>query len=57
MNSAIEVWLPKSVILLREYSLEKFTSDLIAGITVGLVALRRAEAIHNGTFAAEPSES
>ena len=44
MNSAIEVWLPKSVILLRDYNLEKFTSDLIAGITVGLVALPLAMA-------------
>src|SRR6516162_202725 len=44
MNAAIEAWLPKSVILLRHYSLEKFTSDLIAGITVGLVALPLAMA-------------
>src|SRR5262250_1283553 len=44
MNAAIEAWLPKSVILLRQYSLEKFTSDLIAGITVGLVALPLAMA-------------
>ncbi len=32
-------WLPKSVLCLREYSLQKFLSDLLAGITVGLVAL------------------
>jgi SulP family sulfate permease len=44
MNGAIEACLPKSVILLRHYSLEKFTSDLIAGITVGLVALPLAMA-------------
>ena len=44
MNAAIEAWLPKSVILLRQYSVEKFTSDLIAGITVGLVALPLAMA-------------
>src|SRR5262250_1422255 len=44
MNAAIEAWLPKSVILLRQYSLEKFTSDLIAGVTVGLVALPLAMA-------------
>src|SRR5262244_3559413 len=44
MNTAIDAWLPKSVILLRQYSVEKFTSDLIAGITVGLVALPLAMA-------------
>jgi len=44
MNTAIEAWLPKSVLLLREYSLEKFVSDLLAGITVGLVALPLAMA-------------
>ena len=32
-------WLPKSVLCLRNYSLDKFVHDLIAGITVGLVAL------------------
>lgn len=36
--------MPKSVILLREYNYEKFTSDLIAGVTVGLVALPLAMA-------------
>src|SRR5499425_1644862 len=44
MNATIEAWLPKSVVLLREYSLQKFASDLIAGITVGLVALPLAMA-------------
>src|SRR5499425_3073344 len=44
MNAAIEAWLPKSVILLRQYSLEKFLSDLAAGVTVGLVALPLAMA-------------
>src|SRR5438046_4921966 len=39
MTSALEAWLPKSVILLRGYDRHKFLSDLIAGITVGLVAL------------------
>jgi SulP family sulfate permease len=34
-----ERWLPKSVLCLRDYSLNKFSRDLIAGITVGLVAL------------------
>jgi sulfate permease, SulP family len=44
MNAALEAWLPKSVILLRDYNLEKFASDLIAGVTVGLVALPLAMA-------------
>jgi SulP family sulfate permease len=44
MNSAFEAWLPKSVVLLREYSAEKFVRDLIAGVTVGLVALPLAMA-------------
>src|SRR5262249_3852875 len=37
-------WLPKSVICLREYNLKKFTHDLLAGVTVGLVALPLAMA-------------
>ena len=44
MSSSVEAWMPKSVILLREYNYEKFTSDLIAGVTVGLVALPLAMA-------------
>ena len=44
MNPSVEVWLPKSVILLRNYDRHKFVSDLIAGITVGLVALPLAMA-------------
>src|SRR5215467_11671041 len=44
MNFAIEDWLPKSVILLRNYDRHKFVSDLIAGVTVGLVALPLAMA-------------
>jgi sulfate permease, SulP family len=44
MNPAITAWLPKSVILLRDYDRHKFLSDLIAGITVGLVALPLAMA-------------
>ena len=39
-----EQWLPKSVQLLRTYDRHKFVSDLIAGITVGLVALPLAMA-------------
>jgi SulP family sulfate permease len=37
-------WLPKSVICLRDYDRHKFLLDLIAGITVGLVALPLAMA-------------
>src|SRR6202142_4549604 len=37
-------WLPKSVLCLRDYSLNKFLRDLIAGVTVGLVALPLAMA-------------
>ncbi|HYL61874.1 MAG TPA: SulP family inorganic anion transporter [Candidatus Methylomirabilis sp.] len=44
MTPAITAWLPKSVLLLRHYSRRKFLSDLIAGITVGLVALPLAMA-------------
>jgi SulP family sulfate permease len=40
----LDAWLPKSVILLREYNAHKFVSDLIAGVTVGLVALPLAMA-------------
>src|SRR5579864_1633605 len=44
MTPALNAWLPKSVILLRDYDRRKLTSDLIAGITVGLVALPLAMA-------------
>lgn len=37
-------WLPRSVECLRNYSLKSFTHDLVAGITVGLVALPLAMA-------------
>ncbi|PYV89666.1 MAG: sodium-independent anion transporter [Acidobacteria bacterium] len=37
-------WLPKSVICLRDHDLNKFAHDLLAGITVGLVALPLAMA-------------
>ncbi len=37
-------FLPRSVIELRDYSWNKFSSDLIAGVTVGLVALPLAMA-------------
>jgi SulP family sulfate permease len=39
-----ESWLPKSIVCLRDYDLNKFTRDLIAGVTVGLVALPLAMA-------------
>ena len=44
MSVVPDAWLPKSVILLREYTFDKFVADLIAGITVGLVALPLAMA-------------
>lgn len=37
-------WLPKSVLCLRDYSARKFLADLVAGVTVGLVALPLAMA-------------
>jgi sulfate permease, SulP family len=37
-------WLPKSILCLRDYNLNKFSKDIIAGITVGLVALPLAMA-------------
>jgi sulfate permease, SulP family len=37
-------WTPKSIVLLRHYSLAAFVADLIAGVTVGLVALPLAMA-------------
>jgi SulP family sulfate permease len=37
-------WLPKSVLCLRDYNTKKFLHDLVAGITVGLVALPLAMA-------------
>lgn len=37
-------WLPKSVLALRNYSSRLFVADLVAGVTVGLVALPLAMA-------------
>jgi SulP family sulfate permease len=37
-------WSPKLLLSLRDYSAQKFTQDLIAGLTVGLVALPLAMA-------------
>src|SRR5438105_11152277 len=39
-----ERWLPKSILCLRDYNLNKFGHDVIAGVTVGLVALPLAMA-------------
>src|SRR6202451_101648 len=39
-----ERWLPKSVLCLRDYNANKLVHDLIAGVTVGLVALPLAMA-------------
>ena len=39
-----ERWLPKSVLALRDYDFGKFLHDLVAGVTVGLVALPLAMA-------------
>jgi sulfate permease, SulP family len=46
MNTAQleERWFPKSVLCLRDYNVNKFVHDLIAGVTVGLVALPLAMA-------------
>lgn len=44
MTFALKQWLPKSVLLLRDYDRHKFLHDLIAGVTVGLVALPLAMA-------------
>ena len=37
-------WFPKSVLALKNYSRQDFVADLIAGVTVGLVALPLAMA-------------
>ena len=42
--TAVSDWSPKSLLLLRNYNLHTFFSDLLAGITVGLVALPLAMA-------------
>ena len=44
MSALLDAWLPKSVLFLRDYTFEKFVHDLLAGVTVGLVALPLAMA-------------
>src|ERR1700752_5002360 len=44
MYITLSAWLPKSVLSLRGYDRHKFLHDLIAGVTVGLVALPLAMA-------------
>jgi SulP family sulfate permease len=43
-QTPLDRWLPKLVLCLRQYSLRIFAADLIAGLTVGLVALPLAMA-------------
>ena len=43
-RTPLDCWLPKLVLCLRQYSWRIFCADLIAGITVGLVALPLAMA-------------
>ena len=43
-QTALDRWLPKLVLCLRRYNLRFFTADVIAGLTVGLVALPLAMA-------------
>ncbi|MGD0905948.1 MAG: sulfate permease [Candidatus Acidiferrales bacterium] len=40
----MQEWLPRSISSLKDYDLRKFASDLVAGVTVGLVALPLAMA-------------
>jgi SulP family sulfate permease len=42
--SLLQKWLPRSIECLRGYTVKQFTQDLIAGLTVGLVALPLAMA-------------
>src|SRR6202045_768417 len=44
MTSAVEAFLPKSILCLRGYTVRTFLADLVAGVTVGLVALPLAMA-------------
>ena len=42
--SSAQQWLPRSVACLRGYTVGQFSQDLVAGLTVGLVALPLAMA-------------
>src|SRR5262245_38063832 len=44
LKRAMNPWLPRSIQCLRDYDGHKFLSDLLAGVTVGLVALPLAMA-------------
>jgi len=44
IKTGLSKWLPKSVLALKSYSRQDFFADLVAGITVGLVALPLAMA-------------
>ena len=44
ISSNRDSFLPKSILFLRDYNARKFVADLVAGITVGLVALPLAMA-------------
>jgi len=43
-SSDLNSFLPKSIVRLRDYNARKFVADLVAGVTVGLVALPLAMA-------------
>src|ERR1700691_818990 len=43
-RTPLDRWMPKLVLCLRQYNLRFFTADVIAGLTVGLVALPLAMA-------------
>ena len=40
----MDAWLPRLVLSLRDYDRRTFVADLVAGVTVGLVALPLAMA-------------
>lgn len=44
LDPRLAAWLPQSVLSLRDYDLKTFTADLVAGVTVGFVALPLAMA-------------
>ena len=44
MPLSLSEWTPKSILALRDYTAKKFSADLLAGVTVGLVALPLAMA-------------